>query len=128
MVKKSRAQGYKRKTGGASEETKAENSYTAPTPALKNVLFVRGTIRDVARFIDTLNTLARHVGVQAWSQLTVTAKAMIELVAPSFTQPLKPVRLYYATPAVDDPATDLSVQSNTMIALPRALLVCSTYQ
>ena len=45
------------------------------------------------------------MGVQAWSQSTVTAKAMIELVAPSFTQPLKPVRMYYVTPTKLTPAT-----------------------
>ena len=32
---------------------------------------------------------------------------MIELVAPSFTQPSKLVRLYYVTPAADALATDL---------------------
>ena len=64
MAKKSKAQRYKRKTGTASEETKVENSYTAPTPGLKNVLFTRGTTRDIARFIDTLTTLVRYVGVQ----------------------------------------------------------------
>ena len=75
------------------------------------MLFTRGTTRDAAKFIDTLNTLARHVGVQAWSQSTVTAKAMIDLVAPSYTQPLKPVRLYYVTPALDAPASDRLVKT-----------------
>ena len=65
MAKKARSQRNKRRTGGASEETSADNDYTAPTPGLKNVLFTRGTTRDAARFIDTLNILARHVGVQA---------------------------------------------------------------
>ena len=97
MAKKPKSQRNKRRTGGASKETSADNDYTAPIPGHKNILFTRGTTRDAARFIDTLNTLARHVGVQAWSQYTVTAKAMIELVAPSFTQPLKPVRMYYVT-------------------------------
>ena len=83
MEKKAKSQRNRRRTGGASEETSADNEYTAPTPGLKNVLFTRGTTRDAARFNDTLNTLARYVGVQAWSQSTVTAKAMIELVAPS---------------------------------------------
>ena len=68
-------------------------------------------MRDAARFTDTLNKLARHVGVQAWSQSAVTAKAMIELVAPSYTQPLKPVRLYYVTPAFDAPASDRLVMT-----------------
>ena len=45
-----------------------------------------------------MDTLARYVGVQAWSQSTVAAKVMIELVAPSYSQPLKPVRYYYVTP------------------------------
>ena len=111
MVKKLRAQRYKRKTGAASEETLADNSYTAPTAGLKNVLFTRGTKRDAARFNNSLNTLARHVGVQAWSQSTVTAKAMIELVAPSWTQPTKPVRMYYVTPTTLVPATDPMTQT-----------------
>ena len=105
MARKSRSQRNKRRTGGASEETSADNNYTAPTPGLKTVLFTRGTTRDAARFIDTLNTLARYVGVQVWSQSTVTAKAMIELVAPSWTQPSKPVRMYYVTPTELVPAT-----------------------
>ena len=73
MAKKSKAQRYKRKTGRAPEETNAEISYTASTPGLKIVLFTGGTTRDAARFIDTLNTLARHVRVQAWAQSTVTS-------------------------------------------------------
>ena len=111
MVKKTKSQRYKRKTGRASDETKAEISYTAPTPGLKNVLFTRGTTRNAAKYINTLNTLARHVGVQAWSQSTVTAKAMIELVAPSWTQPSNPVRMYYVTPTTLVPATDPMTQT-----------------
>ena len=104
MAKKSKGQRYKRRTGGASEETSADNDYTAPTPGLKNLLFTRGTTRDAARFIETLNTLAMHVGVEAWSQSTVTAKAMIELVAPSWTQPSKPARMYNVAPTELVPA------------------------
>ena len=73
------------------------------------MLFTRGTTRDAARFNDTLNTLARHVGVQAWSQSTVTAKAMIELVAPSWTEPVKPIRMYY-----------LPVTQGGYVTIPRA--------
>ena len=69
------------------------------------MLFTRGTTRDAARFNDTLNTLAKYVRVQVWSQSTVTAKAMIELVAPSWTQPMKPVRMYYVTPTELVPET-----------------------
>ena len=58
-----------------------------------------------------LNTLARYVGVQAWSQSTGTAKAMIKLDAPSWTQPLKPVRMYYVTPTTLVPATDPMTQT-----------------
>ena len=75
------------------------------------MLFTRGTTRDAARFNNTLNTLARHVGVQAWSQSTVTAKAMIELVAPSWTQPTKPVRMNYVTPTIAVPVTDPMTQT-----------------
>ena len=111
MVKKAKSQRNKRRVGRASEENKAEISYTAPTPGLKNVLFTRGTTRDAVTFIDTLDMPARHVRVQAWSQSTVAAKAMIELVAPSYTHPLKPVRLYYVTPALDAPASDRLVKT-----------------
>ena len=83
MGRKPKSQRKQRVTGGASAEASAANEYTAPTSGLSNVLFTRGTTRDAARFTDTLNKLARYVGVQAWSQSTVTAKAMIELVAPS---------------------------------------------
>ena len=34
MVKKAKSQRYKRKTGKAPEQVKAEISYTAPTPGL----------------------------------------------------------------------------------------------
>ena len=54
-------------TGGASAEASAANDYMALTSGLKNVLFTRGTTRDAAKFTDTLNKLARHVGIQAWS-------------------------------------------------------------
>ena len=111
MVKKAMSQRYKRKTGKAPKQIKAEISYTAPTPGLKNVLFTRGTTQDAAKFIDTVETLARYVGVQAWSQSTVAAKAMIELVAPSYSQPLKPVRYYYVTPEQGAPAADQLVKT-----------------
>ena len=75
------------------------------------MVFTRGTTREAARFIDTLNPLARYVGVQVWSQSTVTAKAMIDLVAPSWIQPTKPVRMYYATPTAADPITDPMTQT-----------------
>ena len=35
------------------------------------------------------------MGIQAWSQSTVAAKAMIELVAPAWDEPAKPIRMYY---------------------------------
>ena len=92
-------------TGGASAEASAANEYTAPTSGLENVLFTRGTTRDAARFTDTLNKLARHVEIQAWSQSAVTAKAMIDLVAPSWTEPTKPTRMYYVTVTEENPVT-----------------------
>ena len=111
MAKKAKSQRNKRRVCRASEENKAEISYTAPTPGLKNVLFTRGTTRDAATFINTLDTLARHVGVQAWSQSTAAAKAMIELVAPTYTQPLTPERFYYVTWELDAPASDRLVKT-----------------
>ena len=55
--------------------------------------------------MDTLNKLVRHMGIQAWSQSTVTAKAMIELVAPSWTEPAKPIRMYYVAVTEENPVT-----------------------
>ena len=75
------------------------------------MLFTRGTTRDTDRFNDTLNILARYVGVQAWSQSTVIANAMVDLVAPSWTQPTKPVRMYYVTPTIAVPVTDPMTQT-----------------
>ena len=45
------------------------------------------------------------MGVQDWSQSTVTAKEMVELVAPSWTDPTKRTRMYYVTPTVKNPVT-----------------------
>ena len=75
------------------------------------MLFTRGTTRDAARFTDTLNKLARYVGVQAWSQSNVTAKVMVELVAPSWNEPAKPIRMYYATPTAENPITTPMTQT-----------------
>ena len=95
MGRNPRSHRKKRVTGGASAEISAANDYMAPSSGLNNVLFTRSTTRDISKFTDTLNKLARHVGIQAWSQLTVVAKAMIKLVAPAWTEPSKPVRMYY---------------------------------
>ena len=111
MAKKAKIQCSRRRTGGASEEISADNKYTALTPGLKNVLFTRGKTRDAARFNDTLKQLARYVGEQAWSQSTVTAKAMVELVAPYWTQPAKPVRFFYVTPTTANQITNLMTQT-----------------
>ena len=75
------------------------------------MLFTRGTTRDAAKFTDTLNKLARHVGIQAWSQSTVTAKAMIELVSPAWSEPAKPVRMYYLAVKQGDPVPIPRVQT-----------------
>ena len=87
------SQRKQRVTGRASAEASAANNYTASISGLNNVLFTRGTTRDAAKCTDTLNKLARHNGIQAWSQSTVAAKVMIELVAPSWNEPAKPVRM-----------------------------------
>ena len=68
MSRKPKSQRKQRVTGGASAEVYAANKYTAPTSGLKNLLFTWGTTRDAAKFTDTLNKLARHVGIQAWFQ------------------------------------------------------------
>ena len=81
------------------------NEYTAPISGLKIMLFIQGTMRYAARFTETLNKLARNVGIQAWSQSTVSANGMIELVAPSWTEPVKPTRMYYLPVTQGDPVT-----------------------
>ena len=39
-----------------------KETFTAPTSGLENVTFSQGTTRDVARFKNTLDSLAQHVG------------------------------------------------------------------
>ena len=105
-----------RVTGGSLAEASAANEYTASTSGLQNVLFTRGTTRDAVRFTDTLNKLARHVGIQAWSQSTVTAKAIIEMVAPSWTEPAKPIRMYNLPVTQGDPVSTPRAQTTESFA------------
>ena len=105
MGRKPKSQRKQRVTGRALAEAAAANEYMAPTSGLENVLFTRGTTRDAARFTDTLNKLAMHLGIQAWSQSTVTSKALIKLVAPSWTEPTKPTRMYYVAVTEENPVT-----------------------
>ena len=85
----------RRTTGRASAATLNKEEYEAPTLGLKKVTFTEGTMQDAARFEDVLNKIARNVGTQPWSQSSVAAKAMGELLAPVFTEPTKPVQKYY---------------------------------
>ena len=106
MGRKPRSVRNKRTTSRASAETSGANKFTAPISGLKNVTFTQGTTRDAARFMETLNKLARYVGTQAWSQATVTAKAMIELVEPESVDPTKPTRKYYLAVPLNTTAPD----------------------
>ena len=98
----------KRTTSRASEETSGANVFTAPTSGLNNATFTRGTTRDAAKYMDTLNKLAGYGGTQPWSQSTVSAYAMINLVELVSAEPTTPFRKYY-----------IAVPANTAVANPR---------
>ena len=94
MVRKSGDQHSRRASSGASATDPGAES-TAPTPGLENVIFTWGTTRDSARYLDTVNQLARYISTRTWSQSTVATKVMIELVIPVSVSPVRPARKYY---------------------------------
>ena len=47
---------------GASATDPGANKFTAPTPGLENVMFTRGSVRDSAKFTDTVEKLVGYVG------------------------------------------------------------------
>ena len=51
--------------------------------------------RDAARFKDTLNTLAQHIGKWHVYEAANVAKAMKYMEEPVFTKPVRPPRKYY---------------------------------
>ena len=80
------------------------------------MLFTQGTTRNAARFTDTLNKLARHVCIQARSQSTIVTKAMIELVAPSWTELAKPIRMYCLPVTKGEPISTPRAQTTERFA------------
>ena len=62
-----------------------------------DVLFTSGnTNKDAAEFTDTVRVLARHVSTSStYKHGPTLAKAMVDLVAPVFVEPTRPVRKYY---------------------------------
>ena len=96
----------------ASATVPGANKFAAPTSGLEILLFTRGSTRDAARFMDTVDQLARHVGTWIWYQLIVAAKAMIELVKPVSLEPTKPIRKYYTVVPDGGNATTLITQTN----------------
>ena len=67
----------------------------APTSGLENVTFSLGTTRDTARFKDTLDKLAKHVGTWHVYEAANAAKAMKYMAEPVFMHPVRPQRNYY---------------------------------
>ena len=67
----------------------------APMSGLEKVTFSRGTTRDAARFKDTLEKLAQHVGTWHVYGAENSAKAMKDMAEPIFMQPVSPPRKYY---------------------------------
>ena len=104
MGRKPKSMRNKRATSRVSAETSDTNVFTAPTSGLNNVTFTRGTIRDAAKYIDTLNKLAGYLGTQPCSHLIVAAKVMIELVKPESVEPTTSTRMYYLAVAPDTTA------------------------
>ena len=69
--------------------------FTAPTSGLEKSTFSWGTTRDAARFNDTLENLAHHVGTWHVYGAVNAAKEMKDMAEPVFTQPVRPPSKYY---------------------------------
>ena len=90
---------YKRRKGkksgsGETPTPTAKKKFTAPTPGYEDVYFTSGSTKDAAQFQDTVNKLSRCVGTQSWKKASVLSKAMGDLIAPIFTSPTRPSRVY----------------------------------
>ena len=72
-----------------------KEKFTAPTSGLEKVTFSRGSMRYVARFKDTLDKLAQHVGTWHVYGEVNAEKAMKDMAEPVFTQPVHRPRKYY---------------------------------
>ena len=69
--------------------------FTAPTSGPEKVTFYWGTTRYAARFKDTLEKLAQHVGKWHMYGAENAAKVIKDMAEPVFTQPISPPRKYY---------------------------------
>ena len=67
----------------------------APTSGLEKATFSRGTTVDAARFKDTLDKLAQHVGTWHVYGAENSAKLIKDTEESIFTQPVRPPRKYY---------------------------------
>ena len=95
MVKPKMWINQKRNNGSVGSGAVAMKRFTAPTPGLKDVIFTWGTVKDAARFEDTVSSLARFVGTQYWKFSSMASKAMSTLSAPDIKTPICPVREYW---------------------------------
>ena len=78
-----------------------------PTIGHGDILFTTGTTKDAAEFKDTVQKLARHIStVSRWKQDTALGKAMIDLKAPVYDEPVRPVRKYYPKSDPTETVTD----------------------
>ena len=71
-----------------------KEKFTAPTSRLEKVTFSLGTTRDAARFKDTLNNLAQHVGTWHVYGAANTSKEMKDMAGPVLMQTVSPPRKY----------------------------------
>ena len=72
-----------------------KEKFTAPTSGLENLTLSGGKTRDTARFKDTLDKLAQHIGTWHVYGAENAAKAMKYMSKTVFVRPVRPPRKYY---------------------------------
>ena len=85
MGKKARRTRQRNTAGSGGSSAATPKKFTAPTPGFEDVIFTWGTVKDAARFEETVSHLARFVGTQSWKLSSVASKAMSALTAPVIT-------------------------------------------
>ena len=73
----------------------SKENFTAPTSGLEKLTFSRGTTIDAARFKDTLDKLAPHVGTWNVYGAANAAKEMKDMEEPVFMRPVRSSSKYY---------------------------------
>ena len=86
-----------KKRGGTSVNkthitSSASTTYTAPNIGLESCLFTISTSKSAAIFEETLEKLARHMGIQPWQGTTVVSRAIGDLIDPTTLELVQPVK------------------------------------